>query len=387
MRPRFPLFLVLPLLLTVQASAGTIEQLGRLSVPRARHTALLQFDGRVVILGGGDRTIEVIDPASGTVETRAEATPVPLSDHAATALSDGRILLTGGSHTSDRTLHFGTWGNDRADLYDSLRAETLPISRMTAARMGHSSVLLHDGRVLTTGGSTARKTSAITQTFIVDSAEIFDPVAGVSSRVGSMASTRFRHTATVLYDGRVLIAGGAKASPHPMWPEVLASTEIFDPRTGTFEPGPEMQSKRIDHTATLLEDGRVLLAGGRTFLESHAAPIASEIFNPATNMIEPGPAIGPRFGHTATRLRDGRVLFFGGADDAVIYDVRRNAIVDRTQLPTTRRDHTATLLLDGTVLITGGNDESRNGTYYEVMQRRDDVARYVAGSPRRRASR
>jgi galactose oxidase-like protein len=349
---------------------ATITQLGTLSIPRAGHTASLLRDGTVVVMGGtNELAIEVIDPRSRThsVDVIPSALRVPLHDHAATVLEDDQILLTGGFFTGDRTTCCWTWGNSRADLFDGGRSEVLPLGHMATARMDHQATRLIDGRVLITGGSVFTKQGYFVEMIPTDHAEIFDPLTGAFRPVGSMRTARYGHTATLLQDGRVLIAGGspyvrpyASEAPPP-----LVSTEIFDPRTETFEAGPDLLATHAGHTATLLDDGRVVIVDKTT-----------EIFDPATNTVSAGPDIGARSGHTATRMPDGRVLFFGGANDAVLYDFRTEKVADRTPLEIARTAHTATLLRDGTVLIVGGRP---NGSASA------DILRYALPVPRRRA--
>src|SRR5664280_2529205 len=120
---------------------------------------------------------------------------------------------------------------------------------MTAARDAHTAALLSDGRVLIAGsydGST-----------YLASAELYDPKTGSFSPTGSTATPRAEHTATLLPDGRVLIAGGTADGS-----TVLASAELYDSKTGTFSPTSSMTAARGGHTATLLPDGRVLIIGG-----------------------------------------------------------------------------------------------------------------------------
>ncbi|HEX7591330.1 MAG TPA: kelch repeat-containing protein [Candidatus Limnocylindrales bacterium] len=139
-----------------------------------------------------------------------------------------------------------------------------------------------------------------------------------------MAEPRGGHTATTLQDGRVLVVGGwTNATPN----NVLKSAELFDPKTGKFTLTGSLHEVRANQTATLLNDGRVLIVGG--FGGAGAASLKSaELFDPGTGKFTlTGPLANPRFDHTATLLADGRVLIADGSNDtsaregsAEIYD-------------------------------------------------------------------
>ena len=124
---------------------------------------------------------------------------------------------------------------------------------MKTGRWLQSATLLQDGHVLIAGGRSP-------QDSVYDSAETYDPATGKFGSAGSMGEGRQQHTATLLPDGRVFIAGGFW-SDGKKW-RVLSSTEMFDPATGDFSPVGSMGAVRSSHTATLLNDGRVLIAGG-----------------------------------------------------------------------------------------------------------------------------
>jgi hypothetical protein len=143
-----------------------------------------------------------------------------------------------------------------------------PTGNMTVPRAGHSAMLLMNGKVLITGGG--RETSA--------HAELFDPVAGTFSAAGEMITPRYGYTQTLLADGRVLITGGFPTGGDGN--SALASAELFDPSTGIFSAR-EMTTPRVGHTATLLTDGRVLIAGG--FSDNFKSALASaELYDPCT---------------------------------------------------------------------------------------------------------
>jgi hypothetical protein len=169
---------------------------------------------------------------------------------------------------------------------------------------------------------------------VLSSAEIYNPTTGTFTSTGVMTSARADQSATLLRDGRVLIAGGADTLS-----EVLSSAEIYDPVTGTFSPanpatgnfssGDSMTAAAEDQTATLLQDGRVLLAGGLGADVNGDQSIlqTADTYDPKTGKFSAaGSMSSPRSEHTATLLFDGRVLITGGSNDsgtlasAEIYD-------------------------------------------------------------------
>jgi Tol biopolymer transport system component len=173
---------------------------------------------------------------------------------------------------------------------------------MITPRAGFAAVLLPDGKVLAMGGMNGTKALA--------SAELYDPATGTWTATGSMVSHAGRGagwahmTATLLRDGRVLVAGGVSGTVLN-----LASAELYDPGTGTWTATGSMLTPRADHTATLLSDGRVLVAGGQPM-----RPVASaELYDPATGTWTATGSMGTvRAEHAATLLSDGRVLVAGG---------------------------------------------------------------------------
>src|SRR5262249_8450935 len=138
-----------------------------------------------------------------------------------------------------------------------------PTGDMTTQRMGHTATLLTNGNVLIAGGST---------TFLGApswaSAELYDPLTGKFALVGSMTTPPRGHTATLLPDGKLLIAGGSASGGDGSGKAFLASAELYDPSTSTFSATGAMTMPRQGHTATLLNNGKVLITGG----ESTAAP-------------------------------------------------------------------------------------------------------------------
>ncbi len=139
-----------------------------------------------------------------------------------------------------------------AELYDPGTGKFSPTGSMVLGRAGTAATLLHDGRVLIAGGSVDNLNLQVATL-----AELYDPKTGEFSPTGSMAHMRFGLSATLLMDGRVLVLGGSNIVSGP-----TATAELYDPATGTFSSAGSMATTRAGYTATLLPDGQVLIAGG-----------------------------------------------------------------------------------------------------------------------------
>ena len=270
------------------------------------------------------------------------------SYHPATALSDGRVLLAGG--------YFDRYPITAADLYDPTTRTFSATGPMANARGFDTASLLSDGRVLIAGGDPSMWNF---DGPYMTSAELYEPASGTFSPTGSLATGRNMHTATLLLDGRVLIAGGNVSGQHP-----LASAELYDPTTGSFSATGSLVVARGFHTATLLLDGRVLLTGGTSdgWVGDHFLRSA-EIFDPPTGTFTAtGSMTDKRGNHTATRLADGRVLITGGTAtggtslaSAEIFDPKTGTFTATGSMTAARTFQEATLLMDGRVLVSGGD--------------------------------
>jgi uncharacterized delta-60 repeat protein len=217
-----------------------------------------------------------------------------------------------------------------------------PVAPMNTARCDHTAILLTDGRVLVAGGfNNTYRTSA----------EIYNPATNAWTYAASMHTARGLHTATLLANGRVLVAGGFNGGAVP-------SVEIYDPDDNTWTVAASLTDARYNHTATLLSDGRVMVAGG--FTGTSMANI--EIYDPEIDTWSLMAGANPsRDRHTATLMSEGRVLVAGGNDGSItasakIYDPGTNTWTSVGNLQRNRENHTATLLMDGQVLVVGGND-------------------------------
>ena len=214
-------------------------------------------------------------------------------------------------------------------------------------RASHTATVLTDGRVLIAGG--------LSGSMALASALLIDPVSGAVRATGSLQHARGRHTATLLKDGRVLIAGGFAVSGTTTTP--MASAELYDPASGQFTTVGDMTSARSYHAAALLPDGRVLICGGAGVVrETGVTPIlnTAEVFDPATRgFTVAGNMMVTRSGHTATTLDTGQVLVIS-IGTAELYDPTTNRFTKTGHPIQARASHTSTLLRDGQVLLAGG---------------------------------
>ncbi|MBZ5689955.1 MAG: hypothetical protein LAP86_33610 [Acidobacteriia bacterium] len=232
---------------------------------------------------------------------------------------------------------------------------------MATGRAFHSATLLQDGRVLVAGGLAKIVFADFTYYVYTATAELYDPSAGTFSTTGSMTATRSCHIATLLTNGQVLITGSD------------ATTEIFDPASGTFTPTGNMLTARgCSYTATLLTNGKVLVAGGEDS-DSAVALDTAELYDPSSGTFSPTGSMGTaRVAHAATLLTSGKVLVSGGANGgasvtAELYNPNSGSFSSTGDMTLARAGHTATLLTNGKVLITGGSNVSTLSTAAETF--------------------
>jgi len=261
----------------------------------------------------------------------------------ATLLPNGKVLIVGA---------YG--GLSSAKLYDPATGTFSPTGSLWTGRGWHTATLLDNGRVLIAGGLDASYHS-------VRTAELYDADAGTFSFAGYMnGNGRYAHTATLLKNGQVLLAGGDFLTSGGGGP---APAELYDPVAATFTLTGDLSVPRADGTATMLNDGTVLVIGGYD-QSSYSSP-AVERYNIATGTFTRIADLGtPRGDLTATLLGTGKVLVVGGGctscspatlASAELYDPTTGLFSPTGRLTLDREFHTATLLSDGTVLIVGGS--------------------------------
>lgn len=237
-----------------------------------------------------------------------------------------------------------------------------PTGNMTTARVGHTATVLADGTVLVAGGQTVElaptpATPGAIVFITYSSAERYDPSTGTFQATGSMGTTRAWHTATLLPDGRVLIAGGVEVTyvetTHSATYAIRSTAELYDPGSGRFIPTGEMTTARFGATATLLNDGRVLIASGGS----------AEIYDPSTGIFTATGSMNLPYVDTATLLSSGKVLVTRGnpegpspyVSSAELYDPATGTFAFAGYMNANHTGPTAVLLANGNVLVAGGD--------------------------------
>ena len=251
--------------------------------------------------------------------------------------------------------------NAAAELRQSVPAQAsgtwTVTGNLVTARYGHTSTLLPNGQVLVAGGIGVGVGDIACQgqnCVALASAELYDPATGMWTATGSMAFKRFGHTATLLPNGQVLVAGGYNSTNG-----YLARAELYDPATGVWTATGSMALKRQNHTATLLPNGQVLVSGG---FNSATGDLASaELYDPATGVwTATGSMANARELHTATLLQNGQVLVVGGLQQGIpafgaeLYDPATGVWTRTSNMGSGRQIPAASLLLNGQVLVSGG---------------------------------
>ncbi len=325
---------------SAQAPGPRWSLTGSLNVGRFGHTATLLPNGQVLVAGGIDAgqvlsSAELYDPATGTWRATGPLN-IARGGLTATMLPNGQVLVAGGI-TGGPVLN-------SAELYDPATGTWRATGVLNIARGEHTATLLPNGQVLVAGG--------ITGGTVLSSAELYDPVTGTWSLTGNLNTGIFFHAATLLQDGKILVAGGG----NDLDPDIplIHTAELYDPATGTWSRTGKLNEAHSSHTATLLPNGWVLVAGGtyNTIFRS------AELYDPFTGAWSGANSLArDRSSHTATLLLNGQVLIAGGTDDnsAELYDPATRQWSDTSKLNTRRYLQTATLLASGKVLAAGGN--------------------------------
>jgi hypothetical protein len=245
-------------------STGQFRSPGSMIGQRSLHTATLLGNGTVLVAGGRKgatplRTAEIFNPVTETFASTGSLS-IQRKRHAANLLLDGTVLVEGGASVSNgMPVDVGT---PTAEVYNpSLGTWAIhPPQDMSTGRTEHTATLLPDGTVIVCGGIS-----------ILLPSDLYNPASQTFSTVGGVLHQRQRHVSLLLTNpawgslvGKVLVTGGAFTGS-PVFggiQEALDTVELYDPSTGQFSLFGTMTQARQNHTATMLNDGRILIAGG-----------------------------------------------------------------------------------------------------------------------------
>jgi N-acetylneuraminic acid mutarotase len=334
--------------LTISPRIDSITAASSLKTARQNHTATLLPNGKILVTGGSGADYATLTSAeiydpATDSWNLAGSMAIPRKNHTATMLQDGKVLITGGLDDIDAPLA-------SAELYDSADNSWLPADvgpqNMGTSRVFHSANLLADGRVMVTGGFDADYNMVL-------SAEIYNPADRSWSAVHSMIDTRFGNTATLLNNDKVLAAGGSFNGN---------SAEVYQLAGDNWTPTGAMIRSRYQHSATALSNGMALIAGG-TELVNNIDISSAELYDPQTNSWSAtGSMITARQSHSAILLPDATVLVAGGSVNntpmpfAELYNPAVGSWKVAGYLAAPRSNFTATILANGNVLVVGGSD-------------------------------
>jgi len=296
-----------------------------------------------------------------------ESMSISRAAHTATLLLTGEVLITGGCIDASCEVRSAS-----AELYHPESNSFTRIRDMVTPRVSHSATLLPDGKVLIAGG--------LGPDGIIGTAELYDPESRTFSEIGRMNTPRASQVAVLLQDDRVLLIGGGDGSHNS-----LASAELYDPSTGLFRHAGRMHERRTAHTATLLPDGRVLVTGGRSERRGHVLATA-ELFDPVSGKFKATGSISePRQKHGAAALPNGKVLIIGGSEShlrrgrytsAELYDPSTGTFSRVSDMQEERfklRD-AVSVLQSGEVLVAGG------AKFLEIFNPGSGAFRVVSGN-------
>lgn len=367
---------------TANGGLGSFTASGNLGTPRSGHSAALMADGRVMIVGGFNGTylasVERFDPAGnggvGSFVGPFNILKTAHAWHSMAMLANGKLLIAGG--------HAGAVAAQAlSEICDPATFVCEETVTLFTARANHSSTLLANDQVLMVGGED--------NGVYISASEFFDPATGASTVTRAqtagaascpalssppytrqaeagqtcLVGARKNHSATLLPNGKVLIAGGSSGSSPSV---ALSSAELYDPFTGIFTATGSLNSARSDHSATLLSNGKVLLAGGSDRNLPSPELDSAELYDPTTGLFSYTTAVAggsqtrlnnARSTHAAILLDNGKVLLAGGeTDTAELYDpVTGDFSFTANTLSSVRVSSAAALLANGKVLISGGH--------------------------------
>jgi PKD repeat protein len=270
-----------------------------------------------------------------------------------TVLPNGEVLASGGEAVFQIVTYY------ESDLYNPTNGTWQTTGYMNYARQNHTATLLTNGLVLAAGGVTAGTGGGPLST-----CELYSPATGLWTNTGPMKTARYSHTAVVLTNGFVLVAGGISNSV------TLASSELYNPAAGTWTSTGNLNTPRSSASAFLLTNGTVLVVGGQG--TNNATLSSAEIYNPGTGLwrYTASPMLASQYQPISELLPDGQVLVAGGSTNggtavtgfSELYNPASDSWSQTGSMNTPREAAGSVLLTNGVVLVAGGNN-GNSGNY------------------------
>jgi Galactose oxidase, central domain/Kelch motif len=291
--------------------AGTWASTGSMRVARTLARAVLLSNGSVLVVGGcvndclsaTTRSAELYNPIAGTF-TATGSMVQARAEFGVTLLANGKVLVAGGCTAYDANGCLAV--TNKAEIYNPATGTWTATGALRGARHAMTATRLASGKVLVAGGATASMDA-------LNSSEIYDPVAKTWTLGLKMVTARSDYASIMLGTGKILFTGGENINGVS-----IRNAELYNPSSGAFTATGNMTATREEHTAVLLANGKVLVSGGNNKTLTTQTPRAStELYNPATGTwTATGSMSSARAGHTSTVLHNGNVVNAGGSDAA-----------------------------------------------------------------------
>ena len=349
------------------APQATWSSTGSMAVGRFIFTATLLPNGKVLVAGGDTpgeiitNTAELYDPTTGTFTPTGSMHQARVG-FSATLLQNGKVLVEGGASNTVGALN-------TAELYDPATGTWSMTGKMKEGRQQHSAVLLSDGRVLVSGGNIDRTPCTDVCVNTITESELYDPSTGQWKVVGEMTIARSFFTTDLLPTGKAIAVGGrVHTGPDYFDYHAIAWADLYDPATRKWSATGTMSISREDHSTSLLSNGQVLMMGGTTVDFNGITVASAELYDSTTGAwTTTGSMLQGRERFTATLLQNGQVLVAGGdyydginggfLSECELYDPGLGTWSATGSMATPRNGARAVLLPDGRVLIAGGETD------------------------------
>ena len=348
-------------------ASGTWSPTGSMSIGRFSFTATLLQNGKVLVAGGDTpgeiitNTAELYDPTTGTFTPTGSMHQARVG-FSATLLQNGKVLVEGGASNTVEALN-------TAEVYDPATGTWAMTGKMKQGRQQDSAVLLGDGTVLVTGGNIDRTPCADVCVNTIAESEIYNPSTGQWKTVGEMTIARSFFTTTLLPTGKAIAVGGRiHTGPDYFDFHAIAWADLYDSATKKWSATSTMSISREDHSTSLLSNGQVLAMGGTTVDFNGITVASAELYDSTTgSWASTGSMLQGRERFTATLLQNGQVLvaagdYYDGVNagfltECELYDPDLGTWSLTGSMATPRFGARAVLLPDGRVLEAGGDTD------------------------------